>query len=103
MKKAMVYIIALTLAFSALLAGCGEIQRTDRETTSPTATPKITSAPESMMPDPEDGVVRDEDGIITEEDNGSQDEKTPVIPHSTPIPGSGSGNTGGSAEKSGKR
>ena len=71
MKKAMVYICALTLAFSALLSGCGEMRRTDGGTTQPTATPDVTVLPESMMPDVADGEVRDRDGIITEGDKGN--------------------------------
>jgi len=71
MKKAMVYICALTLALSALLTGCGEMRRTDGGATQPTATPDVTVLPESMMPDVADGEVRDRDGIITEGDNGS--------------------------------
>ena len=71
MKKAMVYILALTMAFSTLFAGCGEMRGTDGSTTSPTPAPKITSAPEAMVPDPADGVVEDRDGIITEQDNGN--------------------------------
>ena len=69
MKKAMVYIVALTMAFSAMLAGCGEMRGTDGNTTAPTATPKVTASPETLMPDPADGVVEDRDGIITEKDN----------------------------------
>ena len=69
MKKAMVYILALTLAFSALLAGCGE-NSSDRSSTRETPKPQTSSAPETMMPDPEDGVVKDDDGIITDGDTG---------------------------------
>ena len=71
MKKAMVYVLALTLAFSALLAGCGEIRGTDGKTTMPTSTPQQTGFPETMMPNAEDGVVNDRDGIITDGDNGT--------------------------------
>ena len=71
MKKAMIYICALTLAFSALLAGCGETRRTDGDAAKPTATPKLTILPETMMPDVEDGEVRDRDGIITDNDSGN--------------------------------
>ena len=63
MKKTMIYILALTLAFSTLLAGCGEM-RDDK--TPPAETPQATILPETMMPDPADGEVRDRDGIITE-------------------------------------
>ena len=71
MKKAMVYICALSLALSALLAGCGETHRTDDGAAAPTPTPEGTVLPESMMPDAADGEVRDRDGIITEGDNGN--------------------------------
>jgi len=71
MKKAMMYICALTLAFSALLSGCGEISRPDGGAAAPTATPEVTVLPESMMPDAADGEVRDRDGIITDGDTGS--------------------------------
>lgn len=71
MKKAMIYICALTLAFSALLAGCGETRRTDGDATMPTATPEVTILPETMMPDAADGEVRDRDGIITDSDSGN--------------------------------
>ena len=71
MKKVMVYICALSLAFSALLTGCGEMRRTDGGTGTPAATPEVTVLPETMMPDVEDGEVRDRDGIITEGDNSN--------------------------------
>lgn len=71
MKKAMIYICALTLAFSALLSGCGEMRRTDGGTTQPTATPEATVLPETLMPDIADGEVRDRDGIITDGDSGN--------------------------------
>ena len=83
MKKAMIYICALTLAFSALLSGCGEISRPDGGAAAPTATPEVTVLPESMMPDVADGEVRDRDGIITEGDTGS----------GTIVPGKGIGNS----------
>ena len=70
MRKAMVYILALTLAFSTLLAGCGENTK-DRDGTKETQKPQTSAAPETMMPDPEDGVVKDDDGIITDGDTGS--------------------------------
>lgn len=73
MKKAMVYVIALSLSLTALLTGCGEMRGTDGRTSSPTATPAQTVLPETMMPDPEDGVVRDSDGIITDGDSGTTD------------------------------
>ena len=73
MKKAMVYICALSLALSALLAGCGDMRRTDGGDPAPTPTPapEVTVLPEDMMPDVADGEVRDRDGFITEGDNGT--------------------------------
>ena len=76
MKKAMVYILALTLAFSTLLAGCGEMGGTNRDKNAPAKTPQATILPETMMPDPADGEVRDSDGIITDNDSGSKDGQT---------------------------
>ena len=69
MKRAMVYLIAISALLTALLSGCGE-QRTNQQTTPPTAAPETTILPETMMPDESDGVVGDTDGIITEDDNG---------------------------------
>lgn len=71
MKKAMVYILALTLAFTTVLSGCGEnsMNRTEKPAGSK---PETTVAPEQLMPDPEDGVVSDHDGIITDGDTGSK-------------------------------
>lgn len=72
MKKAMVYILALTMVFSALLSGCGENKGGNATpTATPTATPSATVPPASMTPAPEDGIVNDEDGIITDDDNGA--------------------------------
>ena len=82
MKKAMVYVIALSLALSVMLTGCGM----DGRPTAPTATPKQTILPETMMPDLKDGVVNDNDGIIEDRDNGSG---TGVIPEQTVRPDSG--------------
>ena len=79
MKKAMVYVLALTLAFSVLLAGCGETRGTDDRTTAPSATPQQTMIPDTTMPDPRDGEVRDRDGIITDGDTGGD----------TALPGNG--------------
>ncbi len=70
MKKELAYICALTVAFSTMLAGCGEMRGTPGETTAPTNTPAATIIPETAMPKPEDGIVNDKDGIITENDNG---------------------------------
>ena len=71
MKKAMVYVLALTLSFSALMAGCGENRGTDGKTTMPTSTPQQTASPETILPNAEDGVVNDRDGIITDNDNSA--------------------------------
>lgn len=73
MKKATVYILALILIMCVLLAGCGE-NLTNRKGTSATEAPKATVLPETMMPDPGDGVVNDEDGIITDDDTGTDPE-----------------------------
>ena len=80
MKKSMVYVIALTLAFSTLLAGCGDMRGTDGTPTAPTATPLQTMIPETMTPNPEDGIVNDRDGIITDNDNGPATEKKITAP-----------------------
>ena len=74
MKKTMVYILALSMAFSMLLAGCGEKQK---EQPNPTTTPALTDQPTTMMPDPDDGSVNDDDGIITDNDNGPLDSDDP--------------------------
>ena len=73
MKKTTVYIVVLALALSALLSGCGE-NIMNRKEPAATDRPQTSAAPETMMPDPEDGVVRDEDGIITDEDSGKTNE-----------------------------
>ena len=91
MKKAMIYIIALTLAFSALLAGCGEIRGRGDDKTAPAETPEATILPETMMPDPADGEVRDRDGIITDGDSGNGNAETPAAPDSTIKPEVGGG------------
>ncbi len=88
MKKAMIYICALTLAFSTLLAGCGEM-RDDK--TPPAETPQATILPETMMPDPADGEVRDSDGIITDDDSGNGKTEAPAAPDSTIKPETGTG------------
>ena len=75
MKKTMVYVLALTLAFSALLSGCGDMRRPEGSKATPTAAPQQTVQPGTMTPDPKDGVVRDDDGIITKEDSGNVTEK----------------------------
>ena len=71
MKKTMVYILALSMVFSALLTGCGD-KKTGRPnaTPTPTTSPEASILPENMMPDPDDGNVNDDDGIITDDDNG---------------------------------
>ncbi len=86
MKKTMIYILALTLAFSTLLAGCGEV-RDDK--TPPAETPQATILPETMMPDPADGEVRDRDGIITDGNNGNVSGELPAAPQTGTMPGAG--------------
>lgn len=100
MKKAMIYICALTLAFSALLAGCGETRRTDGGAAAPTATPapEATILPETMMPDAADGEVRDRDGIITDSDSGNT-EKTPKARAGTDAAGKTTTGTTGTAKR----
>lgn len=77
MKKTMVYILALSMAFSALLAGCGE-NKNNRPNANPTGTPTLTDQPTTMTPDPDDGTVNDNDGIITDNDNGPLNTDDPV-------------------------
>ena len=102
MKKTMVYVIALTLVLSTFLAGCGEMRGSDDRSTLPSATPQQTLLPETMMPNPEDGVVRDNDGIITDNDTGSTTGNTTHVPEGSAQPdtgtvgaskGNGTGNT----------
>ena len=69
MKRAMVYILAMTMVFSVMLSGCGE-NRTNEPATVPTDSPVTTVVPENMTPDTEDGVVKDRDGVITGSDTG---------------------------------
>ena len=89
MKKGMVYVTALLIASALLFSGCGEMRDKDDNTLPPTSTPMQTMLPESMTPDPEDGVVRDRDGIITDSDSG------------TVNGGAGYGTTGGIPETNG--
>jgi len=94
MKRGMVFVTALALAATVLFAGCGEMRGTDGNTVPPTGTPAQTMLPETMMPDPEDGVVRDRDGIITDGDSGTVNGSTD---------GSGvNGNTGSGTAANGK-
>jgi len=69
MKRAMVYLIALSALLTALLTGCGE-GRMNQPGTTPTSAPETTILPEQNMPDETDGIVGDTDGIITKDDNG---------------------------------
>ncbi len=107
MKRTMVYVLALTLAFSTLLAGCGERNNAkDGKTGMPTTTPQQTAAPGTMTPDPADGVVRDQDGIITDGDTGSPATGAPqsVLPESSQRPANGTAGSGGAgAASSAKR
>ena len=70
MKRGMIFVTALALTAALLFSGCGEMRGTDGNALPPTATPAQTMLPETMMPDPQDGVVRDRDGIITDGDSG---------------------------------
>ena len=70
MKRKIYSAIMITAACLAL-AGCGEMRSTDGGAVPPTSTPVQTMLPETMMPQPEDGVVRDRDGIITDSDSGT--------------------------------
>ncbi len=106
MKRTMVFALALTLAFSTLLAGCGEMNGTGGKTGLPTPTPQQTAAPGTMTPDPADGVVRDQDGIITDGDTGSPATDAPqsVLPESSQRPTTGTtGSSGAGAASSAKR
>ena len=107
MKRTMVFVLALTLAFSTLLAGCGEMNNAkDGKTGMPTATPQQTAAPGTVTPDPADGVVRDKDGIITDGDTGNPATSAPqsVLPESSQRPAGGTaGNGGTGAASSAKR
>ena len=86
MKRAMVYLLALTLAFSAMLAGCGEMRGTGTDSVRPTETPAPTVLPETVMPDPADGEVRDRDGIITDGDSGMVNGGDTALPKTTADP-----------------
>ena len=57
--------------------------------------------PETMMPDPEDGVVKDNDGIITDGDSGSTSDNKPGMPESTAEPGTGVSKTNGANRTAG--
>ena len=70
MKRAMVYLIAISAVFTMLFSGCGETNtKVPPATATPTTQPQETLLPESMMPDESDGIVTDTDGIITDDDN----------------------------------
>jgi len=76
MKRAMVYLIALSALAVTLLTGCGE----NRKTPAATATPKPEARQEEVVPgtgapDIDDGIVKDTDGMIEDEDTGADTEK----------------------------
>ena len=74
MKRAMVYLIAISALVSALLSGCGEMgTKAPATTPAPSATvkPQETMLPETMLPDESDGIVKDTDGIIEDSDTGT--------------------------------
>ena len=101
MKKVMVFVLALSLALSAMLAGCGEMRGRDDRTTAPTATPKQTIVPDTTTPDPQDGIVRDDDGIITESDSGGAAGNTPEAPANSARPDTGTSGTNSGTAASG--
>ena len=73
MKKTIVTILVLSLAFAAL-TGCGAMDlRPDDGTNRPQATNgnTVSPSPAVNMPDMDDGIVRDDDGIITDDDTGA--------------------------------
>ena len=69
MKQSIAILLAAAL-LTLLLCGCGEMT-TQPPAVSATPLPEITPIPESMMPNPEDGVVKDGDGIIEPNDSGT--------------------------------
>ncbi|MBE6914885.1 MAG: hypothetical protein E7472_08170 [Ruminococcaceae bacterium] len=95
MKRAMVYILAMTMVFTVMLSGCGE-NRTNEPATTPTEKPEMTIVPENMMPDTEDGAVKDRDGVITGSDTGN----SVLDPEQRPA--AYNDMTGGTAEANGK-
>ena len=100
MKRAMVYLIAISAVFTVLLSGCGETgTKVPPATAAPTAQPQETLLPESMLPDESDGIVTDKDGIITESDNPGTSGEDDGLNGDTGANGSivGSGLTDGTA------
>ena len=94
MKRAMVYLIAISVLLTALLAGCGEI-RTGQSGTAPTNAPETMILPD-VTPDASDGMVGDTDGIITEGDNGTVSGSGMTDGNNSSMTGgSSSGTTGG--------
>ena len=83
MKKTMVRLLVLTVLCAALLAGCGETAGNGNNTSgtagsgnnAPGAVASGSdNAPETMLPDVNDGFVDDTDGIITDGDTGRTDD-----------------------------
>ena len=75
MKKTMVWILALTVLCAALLTGCGETAGSGNgNNTADTPASGSDNAPETMLPDVNDGFVDDTDGIITDGDTGRTDD-----------------------------
>ena len=70
MKRAMIYLIAISALLTALLSGCGENVGKNPTTTPPASNPNVTMKPEVGEPNVSDGVINDTDGVITEGDNG---------------------------------
>lgn len=83
MKKTMVWTLALAVLCAALLTGCGEMAGDGNGNNTP-ASPSD-GAPETMLPDVNDGLVDDTDGIINDDDTGWEDNGT--------VGGAVSGNT----------
>ena len=74
MKKALIYILALS-ALCAALTGCGDTRDERNNTMDPASSPDLLPdmeelIPGDMEPDMDDGIVNDTDGIIT--DNGRE-------------------------------
>lgn len=83
MKRAMIYLIAISALLTAILSGCGEHAMKNPNPNAPTTTPDVTMQPEIGEPDVSDGVINDTDGMITEGDNGGSKNVMDVPENST--------------------